>query len=144
MKRILFLFFLFGILLLTCLRIIRILFPSDKEIVGRIIEKGRKAFEKEDIQTISEIHSQDYLDAWGQDYYRLLSFLRKEFRVYDEIKVFIPSFKVNINKPFALCSLFVRVSGLERNSGEELIYASPLIISLIKENKKWYVISASE
>ncbi len=124
--------------------VIRLLFPSDREAILRLIEKGREAIEEEDMKTLSEILSLDYLDAWGHNYHRLLSLFRRNFQVYDDIRVFLPFRKVAIEKPFAKCSLYVRISGKERSYGEELIYASPLVIYLIKENSRWYVISASE
>lgn len=137
-------FILIGVSAIVSFRIIKTLFPSDREIILRKIEKGRRAVEEEDIKAIVEILSPDYLDAWGHDYYRLLFFLRNNFQVYDDIRVFLPFRKVVMKKPFAQCSLFVRVLGRDINYGEELIYSSTLIISFLKENKRWSIISASE
>ncbi|MEO0102144.1 MAG: hypothetical protein ABIK81_00370 [candidate division WOR-3 bacterium] len=144
MKRFFSISLLMVIIIIVSLRAIKILFPSDREIIFRLVEKGRGAIEKRELKTITELLSFDYLDAWGHDYYGLISFFRQNFQLYDEIRVFLPFRKLNVEKPFARCSLYVRVLGKERNYGEELLYASPLVIYLIKEDNHWYIISASE
>ncbi len=144
MNRLIKILIILGMIGFIFLIIIRIFFPSEENRILRLIEKGRVAVEREDISTCSEILNRDYLDSWGNDYWRILRYLMGNFRVYDNIKVHLLFRKVILREPFAQCSLHVRVSGRHISYGEEIIYASPLLLSFIKENKKWYVISASE
>ncbi len=142
MSRLITYFILFGLIVFFALILIRNLFPSERERVLRLIEKGRKAVEDEDITRIASLIDKDYYDAWGHDYQRLVKFLRNNFRIYDDIKVFVPFRKVVFEYPFAQCSLIVRVRGRSVVDGEDLIYASPLILFLIKENKRWFITAA--
>ncbi len=135
---------LFFFLAFVFLILIKILFPSEKEKILRLVEEGRRAVERENLPKISEILSPDYLDAWGNDYYRIIFLLRRNFQIYDEIKVFLPLRRVVLKPPFAECSLLVRVFGRDINYGEELIYSSPFLLFFIKEDKRWYIISAKE
>jgi len=94
------------------------------------------------LQELPPLLIKTYYDAWGHDYQRLVKFLRNNFRIYDDIKVFVPFRKVVFEYPFAQCSLIVRVRGRSVVDGEDLIYASPLILFLIKENKRWFITAA--
>ena len=73
------------------------LMPSDKALITKLVEKGRKACETKNADAILGVMSMDYRDNNGMTYIVARKILENVFTKYDDIKITVRGLKVEVD-----------------------------------------------
>ncbi len=125
-------------------------FASDETRIARTIEKGRRAFEKEQLLRMLSFISSDYRDEYGYEKSSLLGSMRTFFSEHNDIQVKILKMEITVTPEdgVAVVNLLLAFGGDvvdERFQGRALHQeeGTSVRIDMKKEGRAWRVVRFS-
>ncbi|MEO0072134.1 MAG: hypothetical protein ABIK10_01660 [candidate division WOR-3 bacterium] len=108
--------------------------------VFRTIKTAARAVEKENLDKISKLITEEYQDSWGHNREELLDFLTGIFYRYNQIKIKLVknSIVLSENKA-AICDLNVWVTLYDKYSGEFEYWQERVLVYLNRVQGQWKI-----
>ena len=130
------------------------LIVTDAKRVRRVMETGRRAIVRHDLNGLMSIIDRTYEDDFGFNYAGLHNWFQTQFRSFDSIVCRIPLMSVNVDRHEAVCTLAFWFAGYQRGRktapAEEgmvdgyPVYQNRLVVFLNRFPEGWLVTGASQ
>jgi len=117
-------------------------FTSEERRLKVIINRGKEAIEREDLETCMRYISQDYSDEYDQTYQSIEEDAKKAFEKYDEINIWIRKREIVLKDSEAEVNLGIIISLSSKETGR-IKGQERFTLYFRKENGHWRIIKAS-
>jgi|Deesub1362B_J571_1020462.scaffolds.fasta_scaffold00036_112 hypothetical protein len=133
-----------GVVVLLCIAVAYLLWPSDAKRIKKIIHHTREAALRKDLQETMKPVSFNYKDRYGFSYLYLKRYLKRLFQDVEHFEIEVSRIKVKVKDKEAEAHFLARVKALETGQSYYIIgdedVAESVILRFQREHLKWKVI----